>query len=233
MRMMSNVLDHCLTVSFTSLATMKFSRLTPSFSASSTLDVECESAYVSAPMAEAIWRARWPRPPICDKEDGGKVSEGFGREERGEKGTHADDANLLAGTATVTLEGSVDGDAGAQERGGRLRLEVLGDGDGELSLHPREVGVAALRHAAVLPLALIRANHPGRTRTMLLKAGLASVALEARAGLGADADALADLKVLDVGADANNLANDCAHGGRASAWSKEEEGEGEEGERRG
>lgn len=44
---------------------------------------------------------------------------------------------------------------------------------------------------------------------MLLQAGLASVALEARAGLGADTDALAELEVLDVVTDADDLADDC------------------------
>jgi len=65
--------------------------------------------------------------------------------------------------------------------------------------------VSTVRLASVGPLAAVGVSGLG---AVVLVAGLALLALEARAGLGADSDAVAQLDVLDLLADADGLADD-------------------------
>ena len=119
--------------------------------------------------------------------------------------TDADNANLLAGAAAVADKRAVGSQAGAQHGGGVGRVEALGDGEDPVLVGADVGRVAALRDDAGL-------GPGGAVGVQLLAAvGLVVVfalaAVEARVGLGTDADALALLDQGDLGADANSLAD--------------------------
>ena len=103
----------------------------------------------------------------------------------------ADDADFFAGTAAVFIEGGVGGYAAAEHGGCVSGGDAGGDFDAEVGGDPGIVGVAAVGFAAVGVFAVVGAYHAGAV--IFHPAGtFFAVGLEAGAGLGADADAVAD-----------------------------------------
>ena len=120
----------------------------------------------------------------------------------------AHDPHRLARPAAVLLQGVVDGDAAAEHRRRVLGFQAVGDLDNEAVVRALVVRVAA--EGLTLVARVQRVIRADEVRAVVLAAGgaLWAVGGQARADLGADADAVADLDVLDVGADADGGAYD-------------------------
>jgi hypothetical protein len=93
----------------------------------------------------------------------------------------------------------------AQHRGNDRARQRVRDLEHKVAGRARKVRVPARALAPVRVLAVVRADH---LRAVRLAARAALVARAARVGLRADADAVADLDVLDGAADAQRDADD-------------------------
>lgn len=121
--------------------------------------------------------------------------------------TNTDDAHSLAWAAAVLFQWGVDGDATAQHGRSIGGVQALGDGDDEVAVRPVVCGIAAVRLALALGVhGTVRVDGMNAVGLLSL-AALGAVGLQARAGLRAHADAVADLDVLYVVADADGLAD--------------------------
>ncbi|MGX1118415.1 hypothetical protein RKD37_003778 [Streptomyces ambofaciens] len=120
------------------------------------------------------------------------------------------DGDLLAGTGVPALERGVRGDAGAQQRGGLVQGDALGDAEDEVLVDDDLLGVAAVGGLAVLADAVVR--HHVAARAVLLPAGLAVPALAAGVDHAADAHPVADGELGDAGADLGDDARDLVAG---------------------
>ena len=119
--------------------------------------------------------------------------------------TESDNANLLALGNAVAHKGRVDGQATAEHGSDVLVLDAVGNAEDKLL-----VGADAARVAAVGDLAAVGVLGIVRVDLLLavvLVVVLAPVALHARPHLRADTGAVADLELLDFGADGSDLAD--------------------------
>ena len=120
--------------------------------------------------------------------------------------TEADDGDLLAGTGAPATQRGVGGDAGAQQRRRRGRVDAVRNGEDEAGVHDDVGRVAALGDGAVAVGAGVGGHHA--VEAVLLVAVAAVGALAAGVDHAADADTVTDPVAGDVGADLGDDTHD-------------------------
>ena len=128
-------------------------------------------------------------------------------------------ATRLPGPAPQCRSGEYSGDARAQQRRGGVQRDRVGDAQHVVLVDDDRAAVAALGRLTVAADAVVGADHAAVVAVLLLT-GLAVLAFAAGVDEAADADAVADLVLGDLGAD---LGDDARRSrGRAppgsSAW---------------
>ena len=73
--------------------------------------------------------------------------------------TNADDADTLAGTAAVLLQGRVEGDTTAQHRRCLGRVDAVGDGEHEMTISAPVPRITAVGLLASRPFRVVSSNH--------------------------------------------------------------------------
>jgi len=119
--------------------------------------------------------------------------------------SNTNNSDLLARSTSVGLEGRVNSNTTTHHRRRIRAVKTLRDLQDKVAVRTVVRGVSTVGLASVGPLSTVGVRGLG---AVVLVTGLALLALEARAGLGADADTVADLDVLDLLADADGFADD-------------------------
>ena len=139
------------------------------------------------------------------------------------------DTNLLTWATAVRLEGRVDGEAGAEHRRGVRGLDLVRDGEHKALVRANGGRVPALGDDSVVILAIlsVRVSRKGHTEIIIGRRAYVSVqliwavvlvalvarpAFHAAGDLRADADALADLELIDLVADTGDVPDDLVAG---------------------
>lgn len=125
--------------------------------------------------------------------------------------TNADNTDALAGAAAVLLQGAVGGNTGAHHGSSQLGGDGVGDLDDEVTGGSVVQSITTLGDVAVQVLALVCANPV--VRAGVLSTGIAVLArsvgsAEARVALSTDTDAVANLDILDLGANTDSGTDD-------------------------
>ena len=119
---------------------------------------------------------------------------------------NADDADPLTRPAALPSQGCVRGYAGAQHGGRVLGRQAVGDAEHEARVRPVVVAKPAVRPAgAVWVRRVVRVDLAPAAVVLEADGAVWAVGLQAAAGLGADADTVAEFDVLDIAADADGF----------------------------
>jgi hypothetical protein len=116
----------------------------------------------------------------------------------------SNNTDLLAGSSSEPAQRRVYGNTGAEHASSKVRLDAVGDLEGEVLVSTDVAGETSLRDGAVRVGSTICVDHVG---AVVLLVRLAVTAVEVGADLGTNTCAVANLECSDLGSDLDNLAD--------------------------